>query len=58
MQDNMAKIYEAQRALTTGKRIQKPSDDPAAMTRIQSGKTMEGRLTQYQRNISTASGYL
>ncbi len=58
MQDNMARLYEAQRALTTGKRIQKPSDDPAAMTRIQSGKAVEGRLTQYQRNISTASGYL
>jgi len=45
---------EAQRQVTTGRRVEQPSDDPAASARILKLRTGLARNLQFQRNLDTA----
>lgn len=65
MQDAMRSIsqsYEtlgtAQERVGTGKRITKPSDDPAGTALMMSMRTTLSQIDQYRRNIADAKGYL
>jgi flagellar hook-associated protein 3 FlgL len=56
--DNLERLYDAEEAVLTGKKLRTPGDGPAAFTRCVSYKSMESSLGQYQRNISSSRGYL
>lgn len=56
--DNLERVYNAQEQVTTGKKVQSPSDSPVAFTRIVSYKDINKALDQYQRNITFSRGYL
>lgn len=55
---NLERVYKAQEALTTQKKIQRPGDDPAVFRRIETYKGTKRAFEQYQRNISFAQQYL
>jgi len=48
------RMAEEQGRVTSGKRVNRPSDDPLAASRIMAGRTQLDRIAQYQRNISMA----
>lgn len=51
---NRAALDELREQLATGKRIQRPSDDPAGYGRAESLRLLEGRLEQHERGIGAA----
>ncbi len=55
---NLERVYDAQEALATQKKIQRPGDDPAVFRRIETCKGTKRAIEQYQRNISFAQEYL
>ena len=58
MQRNLAAMAEAQHRVTTGLRIEKPSDDPAAMVGVMGADRQLRALEQYGRNIDAAKSRL
>ena len=52
--DNRARAAEAERAVSSGRRIDQPSDDPAGATQILRHQARLRRIEQYSRNNSTA----
>ncbi len=58
IQLNYAKIMNLQQQLSTGKRINKPSDDPVGAAEDLQVRTQLAQNTQYTRNISDGSAYL
>ncbi len=58
LMDNLARLYDVQEGIATGKKLRRPEDAPVTFTRVQGYKGMQGRLEQYKRNISGARGYL
>jgi len=58
MQSNLDALYKANEQLSSGKRVNRPSDDPAAMTRIVGYKATLMTLSEYTRSIDTAKSYL
>jgi flagellar hook-associated protein 3 FlgL len=48
------RMAEAQSRVTSGLRVNRPSDDPLAASRIMAGRTQLDQIVQYQRNISMA----
>lgn len=48
------RLFELQNTLSSGKRVDKPSDDPLDMGRILDQRTFAARLEQYQTNIDRA----
>lgn len=50
----LERVSRAQNALTTGKRINRPSDDPGGAARVIGLKDALGDIGQYQRNIESA----
>ncbi len=58
IQDSMSAIAEAQRRVTTGKRINAPSDDPVAADALLRTRRRSRALTQYARNIDQADARL
>ena len=51
---NQAQAAEAERAVSTGRRIDQPSDDPAASSQIMRHQGRLRRIEQYDRNNATA----
>jgi len=51
-------IAIAREQIASGKRINRPSDDPAHAARLESIKHTQGRLTQYLRNADAAESRL
>jgi len=55
LQRNLASIYEANLRVTTGLRINKPSDDPASAAEVMATDRRIRALDQYRRNIDSAA---
>ena len=51
-------IMEAREQVATGRRINRPSDDPGQAARLRELDTARARLTQYERNASMAEARL
>lgn len=52
--DSRSKLAESERAIATGRRLNRASDDPAASTRLLRHDMRLQRITQYQRNSDNA----
>ncbi|WP_300164134.1 flagellar hook-associated protein FlgL [Solidesulfovibrio sp.] len=55
---SLAKLMETNNQASTQKRINAPSDDPNGAVQVLGTRTDLSQLTQYQRNIDTAQGWL
>ena len=53
-----ARLNETQLQLSTGKKINRPSDDPSASTQLLKLSTLKSKTEQYNRNISAARNEL
>ena len=53
-----AKLNETQLQLSTGKKINRPSDDPSASTQLLKLSTLKSKSGQYDRNIESARNQL
>ncbi len=51
-------LYEESKKLSTGKEINRPSDDPVGTSDILSSRSQLSSLSQYQRNIDSTMLYL
>lgn len=58
MQLNMASVSNLQAQLSSGKKVTKPSDDPASAAQMLSLRGSQGRDSQYSRNVSDATSWL
>lgn len=58
MQRNMESIFKASEQIATGKKINRPSDDPTAMSRIIGYTTHISAIGEYKRAIDSAKGFL
>ncbi|MEW6738985.1 MAG: flagellar hook-associated protein FlgL [Nitrospirota bacterium] len=58
MQRNMESIFKASEQIATGKKINRPSDDPTAMSRIIGYTTHISAIGEYKRAIDSAKGSL
>jgi flagellar hook-associated protein 3 FlgL len=58
MNTNLQAIVDASEQLSSAKRVNKPSDDPLAMSRIIGYKAETSQITQHQRAINTAKDNL
>jgi flagellar hook-associated protein 3 len=57
MQKNLSDLYKNQEQVTSGKKVNRPSDDPAAMTRILSNNKNISVIDQFKTSINTANVY-
>ncbi|MGI6413493.1 MAG: flagellar hook-associated protein FlgL [Syntrophomonadaceae bacterium] len=55
---NLIKMGEFQQQLSSGKRVNKPSDDPIAVTKLLMVKSTLAFHEQYTRNVENAKSYL
>lgn len=55
---SQARYLAAQQQVATGKRIARPSDDPAGVATILSVRSLKATTEQYQRNVQRAKGVL
>lgn len=58
MLEKQSSLSDTELQMASGKRILRPSDDPAATVRILDFKEAEARIDQYQRNAEFAEGKL
>jgi flagellar hook-associated protein 3 FlgL len=58
MQANMASVARLQAQLSSGKKVSRPSDDPASAAQLLSLRADQGRNTQYGRNTADATSWL
>ncbi|GER94495.1 flagellar hook-associated protein 3 [hot springs metagenome] len=58
MQKNMETIFKASEQISTQKKINRPSDDPTAMSRILGYTTSISAIGEYKRAIDSAKGFL
>lgn len=56
--NNAEKVYRNQETISTGKRVNRPSDDPAAMAQILELRKTIASIDQYSRNIGNAQSEL
>ena len=56
--NQQARMNETQLQLSTGKRVNKPSDDPLATTQLLKLSTLKSKTEQYSRNIASARNEL
>jgi flagellar hook-associated protein 3 FlgL len=56
--NQQAKLNQTQLQLATGKKVLKPSDDPAVATQLLNLSSLKANNQQYDRNISTAQNEL
>lgn len=55
---NYARMSESQNQLSTGRKINKPSDDPVGITYALRYRSESAMTEQYQRNINVATSYV
>jgi flagellar hook-associated protein 3 FlgL len=58
LMDNLQKLYEVQEEVSSGKKLLRPGDNPAAFSRVMGYKSVQSAMEQYERNISSSRGYL
>jgi len=58
LMDNLKRLYDVQQGVSSGKKLLRPGDNPAAFTRVMGYKSVESAMVQYGRNISSSRGYL
>jgi len=58
LNDNVVRLSKLQEQLSTGKRINKPSDDPVGMTEVLNYRSILSATDQYMRNINRANSNL
>ncbi|CAK7049309.1 MAG: hypothetical protein DELT_00968 [Desulfovibrio sp.] len=58
MQSTLGDLMESNNQSGTGKRINRPSDDPAGMARVMMFRQSLNNITQYKTNIGEAQGWL
>lgn len=58
MTSGMAKLMKNQEMFATGKKLNKPSDDPVGTRQVMDYKDTLSNIDQYQRNIEYAEAYL
>jgi flagellar hook-associated protein 3 FlgL len=58
VQSNLEKLYNANEQLSTGKRINRPSDDTIGITKVLDYKVEINSNNQYLRNMDDAKSYL
>jgi len=58
LQSNYAEYSEVAEQMSTGLRVNSPSDDAVSYTRLQSLSSQQAKITQYQENIETAESML
>ncbi len=58
VESRMRQIAESQGRVSTGRRVRKPSDDPAAAGEILSQQSRMNRIEQYKRNITSGLSHL
>lgn len=58
LQNNYAEYSEVAEQMSTGLRVNSPSDDTVSYTRLQSLSSQQAKITQYQENIETAESML
>lgn len=58
LNDTYANALSAQKGMDTGRKVNRPSDDPAGSGQAISLRANLSRLNQYNGNISTAKGWL
>lgn len=56
--NSYGKFVEAQQVVATGKKLNKPSDDPAGIAEALNIQSVLDRITQYQSNINQASAFM
>ena len=56
--NQQAKLNQTQLQLSTGKKVLKPSDDPAIATQLLNSSSLKANNLQYDRNIGTARNEL
>ncbi|MBI5212797.1 MAG: flagellar hook-associated protein FlgL [Nitrospirae bacterium] len=54
-QSNMEAIFKSQEQISSMKRVNRPSDDPAALSKITAYKTQISQIGEYKRSITTAN---
>ena len=52
------KLLKAQEQISSGKRINRPSDDPIGMGKVLDFRTTISQIDQYNRNITNGQGWL
>jgi len=58
LEKNATRLIQIQERLSTGRRINRPSDDPIGTTKALNLRLLEKQNEQYQRNIEDASSWL
>src|SRR3990172_10822677 len=58
MHRNLEKLLELQISVSSGKKINKPSDDPAGAAKVINYNTAISKAGQYQRNIDNGAAFL
>ena len=58
MNTSLAAVLESNNQGGSGKRVNRPSDDPAAMARIMMYRQSINNIERYKSNINEASGWL
>lgn len=58
MNTNLSQLMESNNQGGTGKRVNRPSDDPAAMGRILGYRSSLNDISRYKSNVGEASGWL
>lgn len=58
MNANLEAIVDANEQISSGRRVNKPSDDPLAMSRIIGYKTEVSQINQFKRSVNTAKDNL
>ncbi len=58
LMENLKEVYDAQQGVASGKKLERPGDDPAAFSRVMGYKSVQSEMLQYERNISSSRGYL
>ncbi|SMB82812.1 flagellar hook-associated protein 3 FlgL [Desulfonispora thiosulfatigenes DSM 11270] len=55
---NLTRLQKLNEQMSSGKNVSRPSDDPIAVARIMSFKTIQSNQEQYDRNMDDAIGWL
>jgi flagellar hook-associated protein 3 FlgL len=56
--DNLQKLYDVQKGVSSGKKLTRPGENPVAFSRVMGYKSVQAEMLQYERNISSSRGYL
>ncbi|GFN24186.1 flagellar hook-associated protein FlgL [Thermanaeromonas sp. C210] len=56
--NNLQHMSKAQKQMSSGKRVSRPSDDPIVVARVLSFKTALAQQDQYDKNMADARGWL